>query len=100
MEITKQPPLNPELKEKIQKERERRTKVYGVWVKKIVGKTDWERNYKYFPSYYLIEKTLEGKVIMAFQIAKPANNPDCKIPNGCERLTDQEYLDIATRYNL
>lgn len=93
-------PLSEETKQKINKIKEANSKVYGIWVKKVVGKTDWERNYKHSSSNYFVSKTPEGKVIMAFVIAKPASNPDWELPSDCERLSDQEYFDIATRYKL
>lgn len=97
MEAIKQ--FSEEMKKKINEVREKRLKVYGIWVKKVVGKTEWERHYKYF-DYYLLNNTLEGKPIIAFRIAKPAIDTDWQMPENCERLTDEEYLDLAMRYNL
>lgn len=91
------PPLSEEQKKKIEGYREKRTKVYKVWVTKVVTKTEWDREYKHL-NYYLLGYTPDRKPIIAFLIAKPAWIENWTLPEGVDKLTDEEHFALSQKY--
>ena len=78
-------PLSPEEIKKVEKYKSKNNQLHpkAVFVKKLVKKTEWEKEYKWEGSYCKLGENSDGKVIVGFIAVN-------EVPMDCERMTDEE----------